>query len=263
MKKFMLLVMGLAALSAALFGCGGGGGGDTATPTTPVTQTETPTATGTPVDLTAFKKVFYGKTSGAQYSFALTGSDSNGKSWSASYTVSGNGATTVTKWIGPQSQTETQNTTKVQTLVTLQQSGFTATSSIGAKYFNSGDETLYMVDAGNDKKFVPTSLYMPIPDHPTVGDFGTLTHLERYKSGPNVLMFDFTTIDVTWQLKPDVNGGSRLEISGITNASGLASTSSTTKEVDTFVLDANGIPTKLLISVITGGTTITLSGNKN
>lgn len=227
MEKLILLVVAAIGLTA----CGGGGGSGTTT---------TPTAVGTVVSLTPLKSVFLGTSAGTQYSFpSLTGTDTQGRSWSGSFTVIADGATTF----------EGQNVTKRRSLVTLQLAGGTPVSGISTSYFLASDGSTYKSISSSGVTYTVTS-QVPIPATANVGDFGA------FVTGSGS---DGTTIATTWELKPDYNGVSILAASSIIKTGATV----TATEVDSYYLDAAGIPTRIAISVTTAGTTVTLSGNKN
>jgi hypothetical protein len=218
---FLMLALGLAA-------CGGGG------------SSSTPTPAGTSVDLTSFKNVFLGTSSGAQYSFpALFGSDSQGRAWSGSFTVVADGATTF----------DGLSVTKRRSLVTLQLAGGAAVSGTTTSYFRVSDGSPYKSISSTGVTYTATS-EVPIPTTAKVGDFGIL----GVTSGS-----DGTTSTATWSLDGEFNGASILTISS-TIKSGTTITST---ETDSFFLNAFGVPTKLVISATTNGFTVNLSGSSN
>jgi hypothetical protein len=230
MKRFVLLLVAVIGLTA----CGGGGGG----------TADTPTPVGTSVSMASFKGVFLGTATGAQYSFpALLGSDSQGRGWSGSFTVVADGATTF----------EAQNVTKRRSLVTLQIAGGTPVSSTTTSYFLVSDGSAYKSISSSGVTYIPTSQTL-IPATIKVGDFGTI----GAASGS-----DGTTSTTTWALNADVNGASILAISSIIKT-GVTITGT---EVDSFYLDASGVPTKLAISVtvntVNPPVTVNISGLKN
>lgn len=219
----------LVALAFCLAGCGGGGGGNTAT--------QTPT--GTVVNLTPFKSVYLGISAGTQFSFpALFGTDSQGRSWSGSYTTVADGATTF----------EAQNVTKRRSLITLQLAGGTPVSGTTTAYFQVSNESPYKSISSTGVTYTPTSAVL-IPLTAKVGDFGVLGTV----SGS-----DGTTTTATWALNADFNGASILALSSIVKTGATI----TSTEVDSFYLDSNGNPTKLAINVTTSGITVNLAGSK-
>ena len=218
----------MASCMLLLCACGGGGGGTTTTPT------------GTSVNLTPFKNVFLGTSAGAQYSFpALFGTDSQGRSWSGSFTVIADGATTF----------EAQNVTKQRSLVTLQIAGGVPVSGITTNYFLVSDGSAYKSISSTGVTSTPIS-QTPLPTVVKVGDFGVL----GTTSGS-----DGTTSTTTWSLSGEFNGSSILAMSSITKTGSTV----TATEVDSFFLDSAGVPTKIVVSVTAGGVTVSLSGSKN
>lgn len=223
MKWLVLFVLAL-----QLTACGGGGGGSAGTPT----------PAGTTVSLTAFKGVFLGTAAGSQYSFpAMFGSDTLGHSYSGSYAVIADGATTF----------ESQNVTKVRSLVTLQVAGGSAASGTTTLYYQVSDGTLYKSVSSYGITYTPTS-QTPLPSSAKVGDSGAFVTV----SGS-----DGTTSTTTWALNADYNGASRLVISSVEKTGSTV----TSTEADTYYLDAAGNPTKVAISVTTSGVTVNLSGS--
>ena len=214
-----------------LAGCGGGGGNST-----PVSQTPV----GTAVNISTFSDVYMGKSAGSNFNFpSLVGTDTQGRSWTGSYDMVADGTTTF----------EGKNVTESSTLTTLHLAGGTPVSSIGTRYFLVADSSSYKVAYSSGVTYVPTSL-TPLPTNPKVGDFG------------NIGIFagsDGTTSTVTWSLNADLNGASVLALSMITKTGSTV----TTTEVDSFYLDANGLPTKVVFSATVNGSTITLSGNRS
>lgn len=228
MKKILGLFLLL-----ALAGCGGGGDGSS----TPVA---TPTPAGTAVSMAAFKSVFLGTSTGATYNFpSIVGSDNQGRAWSGSYAVVADGATTF----------ESQNVTKARALVTLQLAGGTPVSSISTKYFQVADGSFYKMVSSTGVTYVPSS-QTALPSIPKVGDFGTIATFTGS---------DGTITTVTWALNADFNGASILALSSIIKTGATV----TATEVDSYYLDAAGVPTKVAISATTSGITVTLSGNKS
>ena len=218
----------MASCMLLLCACGGGGGGTTTTPT------------GTSVNLTPFKNVFLGTSAGAQYSFpALFGTDSQGRSWSGSFTVIADGATTF----------EAQNVTRQRSLVTLQIAGGVPVSGITTSYFVVSDGSAYKSISSTGVTSTPIS-QTPLPATAKVGDFGVL----GTTSGS-----DGTTSTTTWSLSGEFNGSSILAMSSITKTGSTV----TATEVDSFFLDSAGVPTKIVVSVTAGGVTVSLSGSKN
>ncbi len=228
--KFNILVGLFVVALCNLCGCGGGGGGSDGTPT----------AQGTTVNLSAFKNVYLGTSAGTQYSFpALFGSDSQGRSWSGSFSIVGDGATTF----------ESQDVTKQRSLITLQMAGGTPVSGTTTAYFLSSNGNPYKSVSSLGVTFTPTSLFT-IPSTAKVGDFGDL----GTDSGS-----DGTTTTGTWTLNAGNNGASILAFSSLTKTGTLV----TSTEVDSIYLDASGNPTMLAISVTASGLTVNLSGAKN
>jgi hypothetical protein len=227
MKRFLLLFM----VTLGLTACGGGGGDSASVVATP---------TGTVVDLAPMKSVFFGTSAGSQFNFpSLTGTDSQGRSWSGSFTVVADGATTF----------EGQNVTKRRTLTTLQLAGGTPVSSVSTAYYFVTNGAPYKSVDSSGVTYLPTS-YTAIPVPVKVGDFGVLGTFDGSNN---------TNTSSIWTLNPDYNGASQLNLS----ATIKTGTTVTGIESDVYYLDAAGIPTKVHLNVTTNGITINLYGNKN
>jgi len=239
MKRLALL---LVAASLCLTACGSATGVDAgatvtttlATPAAPVT----PTVAGTAVNLTAFKKVFYGETAGAQYSFNLQGLDSSGNSWTGSYAVIADGPNFQTVSSVPAANALPLY--RSRSLATLQQSGGNPFSSSTLKYFLVSDCSISSFYDSSNSAFLPVSQSAPLPDSAKVGDSGTLVSLKQaYTTDPS-------TIDVSWTLTPDFNGGANLVLTSTLNAPATG----VDTEVDSYTLNANGVPTMLTVHII-------------
>lgn len=226
MKKIFCLFSAI-----LLFGCGGGGGSSTPA---------TPTPVGTTVSMATFKGLYYGTaTPGTQMSFTLSGSDSQGNSWTGSFAAVSDGPTTF----------ESQNVTKSRTLVTLQRGTSTPVTGISSRYFLTSNSTLYKSVSSLGVTSVPTTQTL-MPNTIQVGDFDNFL---------NTTNSDGTTSTGTWRLDADFNGNSKFVLSGITRTGGTV----TGLEDDTFYLDSSGNPYRMEISVTVSGVTVTMSGNKN
>jgi len=235
------LTLFLAAASLSLTACGSSNGVDPgATPTTTLATpaTSTPTAAGVAVNATAFKNVFYGKTTGAQFAFNLSGFDSAGTAWTGSYTVIADGANFQTVSAVPSASG--LPLFRSRSLATLQQSGGMPSSSSSTKYYLASDCSFYSFTDSSNISYVPVQQPVPLPDSLRVGDLGSLASLKQTsKTEPN-------TIDVMWNLTPGVNGGSDLVITSNLQKPSVG----VDTEVDCFTLDANGIPTALSVHLI-------------
>lgn len=217
-------------MAALLFGCGGGGGSGT-----------TPTPAGTAVSLTTFKSFFMGTApAGSQISFNLTGKDSLGNTFNGSFAVVSDNASTF----------ETQNVTNSRVLVTLTNTATgVSASGIETLYFLTSNGNLYKQVSSFGITGVPTA-QIQLPDTGHVGDTANLWTLSES---------DGSTETLTWRLDPDVNGNSRLVLSSVTRDSSNAVTD---VEDNTFFLDAGGNPFRFSVTVMTGGITLNLAGNK-
>jgi hypothetical protein len=226
MKKMVMFFTMVVAV-AGLCACGGGGSGATATPV------------GTPVNLTAFKGVLMGTAAGTHYSFPnLTGTDSQGRAWTGSFSLIADGATTF----------ESQNVTVCRALISLQLGTGTPFSSVGTRYFQVADGSIYKNIDSFGLISVPAS-QTAVPDILKVGDSGTIATFNNS---------DGTTLTATWSLIADINGASRLVITSVTRSGSTI----TDSETDTYYLDTAGNPTKFAVIVTSNGVTLNLSGNR-
>jgi hypothetical protein len=216
-------------VALCLTGCGSGAGGGTA---------DTQTPTGTVVSLASFKSVYLGTSAGTQMSFPLTGSDSQGRAWSGSYTTIADGPMAF----------EAQNVTKRRSLITLQLAGGTAVSTTTTAYFLVSNESPYKSVSSSGVTFTPNVTFF-IPATAKVGDFGSLG---------TVTGSDGNTATATWTLTAGSNGASILALSSTIKTG----TTVTSTEVDSFHLDAAGVPTSIAISATASGITVNLAGNK-
>ena len=229
-KLFMLFAMLVSVAGLCAYG---GSGGRAATPDA------TSTPVGTTVNLTAFKSVLMGSSTGSQYSFPyLAGKDTQGRAWSGSYSLIADGATTF----------EAQNVTKNRSLTTLKLGSGTPVSTVSTKYFQVADGSSYKFVDSSGLISVSVSQFV-IPATPKVGDFGTIGTFNNT---------DGTTFTVTWSLNADVNGASQLVISSVVRSGSTV----TATETDTYLLDATGNPTKFSVSVTISGVIVNLSGNR-
>lgn len=224
-KKFVFLFF-----ASVLIGCGGGGGGGTSA---------TPTPAGTAVSMAIVKGVYYGTAApGTQMSFPLAGSDSQGISWTGSFTAVSDGPTTF----------ESQNVTKSRSLVTLQRGAGTPISGITSRYYLTSNSTLYKSVSSLGVTTIPISQTV-LPDTIHVGDFDTIL---------NASNSDGTTVTSTWQMEAEYNGNTIFVTSGLIKTGATV----TSSEQDSYYLDQTGNPYKISIIVTTGGVTITLSGDR-
>lgn len=216
-----------------LAGCGGGGDSFSATETV-----RTPMRT--PVDITAIKPIYTGTaTSGTQTSFALTGADLKGNSWTGSYTLISDGSTTL----------DGQTVTSSHSILALQKIGGDPTILVTTRYFLASIGVIYKIVDSSGK--LSSSLGgVPLSDVALIGEGATVA---GYYS-------DGTTAFIGWMLDPDLNGNSKLTFSTVTHA---ADHSIISLEDDSFYLDPLGSIYKMTVVVTTDGTTVTLSGNKN
>ena len=215
------------AVVLGLTGCGGGG------------APSTPTPTGTAVSMAPINGVLLGTSAGATLNFpSLVGSDLQGRGWSGSSQTIADGVTTF----------EGRTVNRVRTLITLQLAGGTPVSGISTQYFLAANSSYYKVVDSSGTAYVPTS-QTAIPSTMNVGDFGTIGTFTGSEG---------TTITMTWALTAGVNGASTLAISSVIKTG----TTVTATEVDSYHLDAAGVPTSISIIVTAAGTTVTLSGNK-
>jgi len=219
-----------AAMLLLTSGCGGGGS---------ATSTDTPTPAGVAVNIATFKSIYHGTaTTGSQASFSLNGSDLQGNAWTGSYSVTSDGATTF----------ETQNVTASHCLLNIQKTNYSPTTLLTTRYYLSPDEVTYKTIDYSGRILV-TIAEVPLPDIPRVGEGGACTTSNS----------DSTTSTITWKLDPDVNGNSILSFITVTKA---ADNSIVAEESDSFYLDPSGNAFKMTVTVITSGTTVTLSGNE-
>lgn len=219
----------LVAIVLGITGCGGGGGGESSV-TTP---------TGTVVNLQSFRNVYVGTTAGAQFSFPLTGSDSQGNTWFGSLTMTADGPMVY----------DGQNVTRLRTLTTLGITGYTPISSVSTDYWLAADGSAYKSIYDSGVVYTPTSSFV-FPTTAQVGDYGTF---------PEIIGNDGTSIQGTWALKAGTNGSSMLEMYAI-NKTG---TTVTGTELDTYYLDTAGVPTRIKIIATLSGITVTLTGNRS
>ena len=198
-----------------LTACGSGGGDNGG---------GTPTPVGTSVSLVPFKNVFLGTSAGAQYNFpALFGTDSQGRSWSGSFTVVADGATVF----------ETPSVTKSRTLVTMQLTGGTPVSIVVTSYFMASDGSPYKSISNTGETETSTS-QIPLPVTAKVGDFGDF----GITSGS-----DGTVTTSIWALNAGSNRSSILTVSAIEKTDGTI----TSNQVESYYLDATGVPTKFAV----------------
>lgn len=229
MKNVALLLISVLVFLTS--GCGGGGGN---------TNSDTPTPAGTAVNISAIKSIYTGTvTTGTQASFLLNGSDLQGNTWTGSYSVISGGVTTF----------ETQNVTSSQSVLTIQKVNTPSSNFITSRYYLTSSGATYKVIEGSGRTLIPIA-EVALPDVPRIGEGGTGTTSNS----------DGTTSTITWSLDPDINGNSKLSFSTVTKA---ADNSIVSEEKDSFFLNSNGNIYKMTVVVSIGGTTITLSGNKN
>jgi hypothetical protein len=225
------------ATTLALVGCGGGG--EVQVAATPATLTPI----GTPVNLVSFKNVFYGKDAGTQYYFNLSGKDSHGNLWTGIYTAVADG-----EYYYP--DTPEVKYTKSRSLLSLYPANGSPTTSTSVKFFKVSDGNIYMIDS---LTYVHALSTAPLPNNPKIGDFGNLGSISDSTDGGSTVRMMLT---VRWQLDAGFNGSSKLVFN-----SEMFNRGSTTKELDTFTLDANGTPTNIILTNAYGET-INLSGKK-
>ena len=223
---------------ALVFGCGGG------TQSAP----PTPTPTGTAVSMVPFKSLYSGKAaSGTQISFTLSGSDNAGYSYTGSFTMVSNGATTF----------EGQNVTNSQITVTTKEVSTPTGSPVSVAIETDVFNQYYQVLNGQLYKTswvgitgVPNSQEM-FSDVVNVGDSGNFF----------VISYSNGAVDTaTWKLIGDTNGNSILNIYTTSKDSTNAIIST---ETDSYYLDTLGNFFKYGITFTTYSHTITLSGNRN
>jgi len=235
MKGFLLTTC--LCLMMLMSGCGGDGG----------TVVNAPTPMGTAVSLAKFRGYFMGYTTAGHppMSFNLTGADTQGVSWSGTYTLAADGPSTMF-----------ENQTVSVSSVTM--TANTPVSNISnIKYFLAANGNLYKItNPLGTLSYVPSTSTM-FPSLTNVGDHGSLASLAGS---------DGSTVTITWELSPEFNGNSLLKILTVTTNSFNALT---TNEVDTFYLDRGGNPYKLALSFTygiapsTSGITVTMVGKKN
>ena len=219
---FLAVVFGLA-------GCGGGSGG-TATVPTPM---------GTTVNLSVFKSVFLGTSTGGIYTFsALVGSDLQGHTWSGSHSLVADGAGTF----------EGQNVTESRNILNIH-SDTSVINNLISMYFQTADHSFYKIIADPAIEFLPTT-QTSLPDNPKVGDSGTLGNFTSNVATPTAM---------AWALNPGTNGSSILVLSSSFKTGSTAGPT----EIYSYHLDPSGIPTKVTIQLNNGTTTVTLSGDRN
>jgi len=229
LKRIVGITVATVFAAISLVSCGGGGG---------TSATPTPTPTGTPVSMTTFKGIYYGTVApGTQASANLSGSDSQGFSWTGSFTAVSDGPTTF----------ETQNVTKSRTLVTLQRGTGTPITGISSRYFLISNSTLYKSVSSLGTISVPTTQTI-IPNTIHVGDFDNFL---------NTTNSDGTTTTSTWEMEGEFNGNTKFIASAVFKTGGTI----TSTEVDTYFLDPSGKPYRIEISVTVSGVTVNLSGN--
>lgn len=235
MKKSLFII----AISVSLLGLAGCGGGSS-NGTSATAQADTQTPVVSTVNLSAFKGVFNGTSTDSQYNFAsLTGTDSQDRAWSGSYTMVADGATTF----------ETKNVFKSRIIATMKLGSGAPVSAVSSYYNLASDGSIYKQTDGSGTVSVPVTQFA-IPGTPKVGDTGIIGTFNKS---------DGTTESVTWSLNADVNGTSQFVITFV-EKSGSTLTST---ETNTFYLDATGNPTKYSVSVTSNGNTINLSGNRS
>ena len=191
------------------------------------------------VNLVPFRTIFYGLQSGSQLNFpVLSGTDSQGNSWTGSYSLHALGTTTY----------DGQTVTELQKYITTQQAGTTAVSSSVSLYFLLSNGNPYR---GISSTGLTTTFSSPVtlPTTATIGQFGSL-----WTSNQS----DGTVVTTTWQVDSGSNGGSVLTISDAMSGSPAGVSNVACK----YYIDMNGNPTSVSISLSTGGITLYLSGNR-
>lgn len=131
MKSIIKRLLLITAAALALGGCGGGD--STTTTYTPPTPPPTPTQS---ISLVPFKAVYGGTaTAGTQYSFNLSGTDKNGKVYTATYSLASKGATVF----------EGQNVNWTQEKFSLSTGGQAVVQETGDIYWTTPIDRLYKI----------------------------------------------------------------------------------------------------------------------
>ena len=198
----------------------------------------TDTPIGTVVDLTHLKSILFGITAGSQYNFsALTGLDSQGRSWSGSLSLVSDGVTNF----------EEQEVTARRLLMTFMMENGDPISSVSTSYFFVSSGYLYKTVDSFGTTYYPTSCDT-IPTLAQVGDSGVLSTC----NGSNG-----TTVVSTWEINPGHNGAYQFNSTAIVETGGLVISTDTA----VCYMNASGIPTKIKLIVTLNGLAVDLSGN--
>lgn len=205
-------------------GCGGGG------------ATDKPTPTGTVVSMVTMKGLLSGGLQGYLNFPNVAGSDQQGHTLSGNLLVQGDG------WV----YEDGQMFRMVQSFLTLQVGNSPPDSAMNTAYFRNDGSYYKVIDDNSGVTYSPNSQFL-LPNTMSVGDSGPIA---TFTGG------DGSTITMTWALAPGVNGGSILAITSVTRIG----ESIDLTEVDSYLLDPNGAPTGISIRAVTGGNTITLTG---
>ncbi|GFO55919.1 hypothetical protein GMSM_29260 [Geomonas sp. Red276] len=196
----------------------------------------TATREGTVVSLAPFRSVYLGLAAGSAFKVRnLVGSDLNGEPWTGSYLLLADGLRIL----------EGRTLTRSREVITLKTGEGVPVISMSTRYFRLDGSGIYKVVFNSGITYVPIS-QAPFPALMRVGERGTLGVFEGS---------DFSTVTVGWELKPDFNGYSTLEINSVATGEGGSAT-----EVDSFLLDSSGIPRKVTMSASAADNNVTVYG---
>jgi hypothetical protein len=225
-----LYLLGMVAVFVTT-GCAGTGGG---------AGWNIPTPAGTAVSMATIKGLMYGTAPpGSEVIFNLNGSDSQGTSWTGSYTVVSDGPTTF----------ESQNVTRSRTLMALQKGSGTRITVTSSRYYLISNSTLYKIVFSLGGTSVPTTQTV-IPDIIRVGEFQNFL---------NTANSDGTTTAATWSMEAGYEGNTKFILSAvIKNGATITAT-----EEDTYYLDPSGKPYQMKVSVTGNGVTTNMTGIMN
>ena len=230
--KTKLLAITLAVF--ALSGCGGGGDS-----TDPVVIEPPPPTVAASVSLIPFKTVYGGTAvSGTKYSFALTGTDSGGESYTGQYTLEAKGQTVF----------EGKSVYHVQEKVTVSMDDGIFADEIGDIYWEVPNQTLYKIVKSDSSDILSGGRIRYLRDAMDVGYYssaGSVTTIGNVTTEENLVT----------RLESESNGNVKLLFA--TSYIG----SSLTERDFTYYLNSTGAPYKISILVTYFGNTINLQSN--